>query len=693
MLCLKQGPVIPKWINQAKLTFGNYFGTEGLVSLFVMIFIGYKSEMGLEKYAWKKEGRLCYPASIDIPRHNIQEQGSMSYFITTRYQSTTVINYTHMQCSDVNLFWKIQYPTKNDIIYDTFEWHCSSATTKKRFNVDDSTTDPSSRSVKTISKPDPVFEHLEHNLLSMTAQQASTVTNVIFAPDHKAPKAQAGLAPTRQGKGKKVFPESYVSRNDSTEPESSDQDNITPYATSARELQLSWTLYGSMPRRAFINQDGIAHSWDIGRLGYFNPQPSNFESQGKYWKPTLDHMSGLDDDRLFTAFSKTSMTNTTRRLASAKQGKGKKKQQAAISFPRNHVTQFDSAESESSDCHTAQHATLTSELTRKSLALTLEQTNGAMPRRVFINRNGKTRNWDIDRLGFYNLRPFVYESPADYWHPTHDRMNAVDDDRSSTTSPKPSMVSTKEQVRREHMEYEKSIDLALDLDFAKTAAVYPSGDRTDLVQDQEGIENITNAVPGSSRISHRRTRRDTRLASYVYPTPVYGTDDEDGTGSGPPPDPKHVPRLDDDDDVSRPNQRSATSKAPSVPLRLQDPARLAHPRIVQGRRVSVAFGAGRWTRPRITTLGRHSLRPGCRCSIKLSLPSQMRPHRRARFRTSPTRICESRTFLFPAGHSQQEGVPRCTCSTTASTSPPGGVIGRAAADGRSPFRCLPAWVG
>jgi hypothetical protein len=71
----------------------------------------------------------------------------------------------------------------------------------------------------------------------------------------------------------------------------------------------------------------------------------------------------------------------------------------------------------------------------------------------------------------------------------------------------------------------------------------------------------------------------------------------------------------------------------------------------------------------------------------------MRPHRRARFRTSPTRTCESRTFLFPAGHSQQEGVPRCTCSTTASTSPPGGVIGRAAADGRSPFRCLPAWVG
>ena len=132
MLSSKQGPIFPKRIYKPKRAFGKYFEFEGLVSLLVMIIIRYKSEMGFEKYAWRKEGRLCYPASIDIPRHSIQEQESMSYFITTRYQSTTVINYTHMQCSDVNLFWKIQYPTKNDIIYDTFEWHCSSATTKKR---------------------------------------------------------------------------------------------------------------------------------------------------------------------------------------------------------------------------------------------------------------------------------------------------------------------------------------------------------------------------------------------------------------------------------------------------------------------------------------------------------------------------------------------------------------------------------
>ena len=159
MLSSKQGPIIPKRIYKPKLALGNYFGTEGLVSLFVMIFIRYKSEMELEMYAWKKEGRILNPASICISRHSIQEQGSMPYFITARYLSK-VINYDHMQCSDVNLFWKHQYPTKNGSVYDTFEWH-SSATTKKRFNVDDSTTDPSSRSVKTISKHEnPVFELL-----------------------------------------------------------------------------------------------------------------------------------------------------------------------------------------------------------------------------------------------------------------------------------------------------------------------------------------------------------------------------------------------------------------------------------------------------------------------------------------------------------------------------------------------------
>jgi hypothetical protein len=40
----------------------------------------------------------------------------------------------------------------------------------------------------------------------------------------------------------KEFPDTYISQNESTELESSDQDNITHHATSAKELQLSWTL-------------------------------------------------------------------------------------------------------------------------------------------------------------------------------------------------------------------------------------------------------------------------------------------------------------------------------------------------------------------------------------------------------------------------------------------------------------------
>ncbi len=71
-----------------------------------------------------------------------------------------------------------------------------------------------------------------------------------------------------------------------------------------------------------------------------------------------------------------------------------------------------------------------------------------MPRLVVISRDGKIRNCEIDRFGFYNPLPFIYESPLNYWHLTRDRMNAVDDDRFSTTHPKSSMVSTMKGLSR-----------------------------------------------------------------------------------------------------------------------------------------------------------------------------------------------------------------------------------------------------
>ena len=80
---------------------------------------------------------------------------------------------------------------------------------------------------------------------------------------------------------------------------------------------------------------------------------------------------------------------------------------------------------------------------------------------------------------------------------------------------------------RERMEYMKSIDNATAQDHIKMAAVYPSGDRRELAQDQALIDNAKDAVLGSPGITPRRTRRDTRLDSYFYPAPYLGTEEED----------------------------------------------------------------------------------------------------------------------------------------------------------------------
>lgn len=142
MLSSKQGPIIPKRIYKSKQAFSNYFKIEWIMSLLgIMISIGYQSEMGWEKYARKKEGILYYPASIFLSRHSIQESAISIYFITTRYRSTTVINFDDVQYSDMNMLWKNQYPTKNDMgkNADIFRWHFS-ATKKQRCNIDDDAT-------------------------------------------------------------------------------------------------------------------------------------------------------------------------------------------------------------------------------------------------------------------------------------------------------------------------------------------------------------------------------------------------------------------------------------------------------------------------------------------------------------------------------------------------------------------------
>ncbi len=157
------------------------------------------------------------------------------------------------------------------------------------------------------------------------------------------------------------------------------------------------------------------------------------------------------------------------------------------------MTQLDTdSESGSSDSQSTHHTIFARELPAPKL--TLEQTYGPMPLQVVINRDCKACNRDCDRFAFYNPLPFVYKGPADYWHPKHDHMNAVDDDRSPTTSPKPSMVSTikglsvmdiqdlrdqeleqdapvlssHEQARLEWLDGQKRIDRALDQDIGRT---------------------------------------------------------------------------------------------------------------------------------------------------------------------------------------------------------------------------------
>ena len=107
MLSSKEGPIISKRIYKSEPAFSNC-KVEWIMSLLgIMILIGYQSEMGLGKYAWKKEGSLYYPAFIYPSGHCIPESANDIYSITTRYfLSATVINYDDVQYSDANMYWK-----------------------------------------------------------------------------------------------------------------------------------------------------------------------------------------------------------------------------------------------------------------------------------------------------------------------------------------------------------------------------------------------------------------------------------------------------------------------------------------------------------------------------------------------------------------------------------------------------------
>ena len=116
---------------------------------------------------------------------------------------------------------------------------------------------------------------------------------------------------------------------------------------------------------------------------------------------------------------------------------------------------------------------------------------------------------------------------------------------------------------RERLKYNERINRAVTKDLAKTADADPQGGERELVQIPGTVEADNDAVHGSPSISPRRTRYTTRLDSYVYPAPDLGNTDEEDVVSGPPPDPKRVPHLDDENDVNRPTNLSAKNRGKS----------------------------------------------------------------------------------------------------------------------------------
>jgi hypothetical protein len=105
MLSSKQGYIIPKADSQAKACFRQLLRVRRIGVSACHDYYQIQIGDGIGKVCMGKGGGgLCYPAFTYISRHNIQEQGSAIYFITTRHlPSTTVINYVDIQCSDTNV--------------------------------------------------------------------------------------------------------------------------------------------------------------------------------------------------------------------------------------------------------------------------------------------------------------------------------------------------------------------------------------------------------------------------------------------------------------------------------------------------------------------------------------------------------------------------------------------------------------
>jgi hypothetical protein len=178
-------------------------------------------------------------------------------------------------------------------------------------------------------------------------------------------------------------------------------------------------------------------------------------------------------------------------------------------------------------------------------------------------------SWDKDRFGFFNPRPPVFEEAIEHAKSIYDQMNPYDDDRSSTTSSKNSLVTrTQHMLLDEIAQHEKKLQLvcrpttspyteSLLADYHKHLLNYESdqdnGD-DDCVEyipepKSSGTQDLETETDSSHALDvakadvhdhvpsgHRQTRSKTRLASYNYPIPFIPGDDD---GAGSLEDPKH----------------------------------------------------------------------------------------------------------------------------------------------------------
>ena len=203
--------------------------------------------------------------------------------------------------------------------------------------------------------------------------------------------------------------------------------------------------------------------------------------------------------------------------------------------------------------------------------------------------------WDMDRFGFYNPRPNIYEEDISKAKMTHNVVNAWDDDRASTTSSKTSLSSrtqflslgdkdqyakmlevSRKPLKSPHADrlladYRKNVghieidQATLDLDCVEIFLESKPKEMEDLGQeldDAHSSQDDTAAVLKQVFSGRPHTRHVTRMESFTYPKSVVPGEGDDDAGSMS--DSKHDKQQDDesDEDCSIQVPTEVTSKTP-----------------------------------------------------------------------------------------------------------------------------------